>query len=146
MRMFFIFSVAVAMSGCMTYNATHYGKIDPTNKTITVPIGSAGLNGQLKSVLSMAGWKMVVSRGPEITKGRSGDDVYLEKYTKSLSKYDLRTRSNQFDICLSGDAAIFYEIVILDNETGSEILALDGRGCLNNVVKSFSNELKVVSE
>ena len=129
-------------SGCASHNVNVYGKIDVSNKTVTVPPGSKGLKGDIKKVLAQRGWKLVVYRGPSVTEGNLGKNTKIEQYDTFNSRYRLMVVSDVYDICLNFSPAITYDISFIDNESGSEIFTIDGRGCESDVVKAFIKEFE----
>ncbi len=131
------------LTGCASYNIQQYGDIDINHKTVTVPAGGSGLKGELKKLLRNDGWNLVVYRGPEVTEGSIGKKTKIKKYSTFNTRYSLSVASNQYDLCLNLQPAISYDISLIDNKTGSEILTLDGNGCENTVVDKFKQALKI---
>lgn len=131
------------LTGCAnTNNVQLYGAIDTSNKTVTVPAGSAGLKGKLKQALANDGWKLIVYGGPSVTEGEVGEKIKIQRYDTFNSRYRLMVSSTQFDICLNGLApAIKYDISFIDNKSGAEVFTIGGRGCEQIVVEKFMNAL-----
>jgi hypothetical protein len=134
--------VAAVGSGCSTHNLRTYGAVDSSNKTITVPPGG-GLTGAVKDVLVQDGWKITVYRGPELLRGTTGDTTRLERGGTFTTRYALFLRWQQFDICIPRfDPAYTYDISLVDNQDGSEVLTLSGRGCEGRIIDAFSEGLR----
>lgn len=131
--------MAILASGCTTQNVNTFGTIDRSDKTITVPAGSAGLTGGLKGALQANGWKMTVYRGASVTQGSVGERTNLRQYDTFNTRYTLSVRYNQFDTCikdLKGYSS--YDISLIDNTSGSEVFTIDGEDCDTDTVKKFS--------
>jgi hypothetical protein len=137
-----VFTALAALTGCATHNVQLYGPIDNSNKTVTVPPGSEGLKGKLKSALANDGWKLVVYRGPSVTEGEIGEKTKVEQYDTFNSRYRLIASSYRFDLCLNFTPAIKYDISFIDNKSGAEVFTINGRGCEPDAVEKFMNALR----
>ena len=142
MRTIIALSALLILSGCASSNIQTYSSIDQRAKTITVPPGSGGLKGDLKKELSAQGWKMSVYSGPEVLEGTSGSNTRLQRYNTFNTRYSLLVQSRQYDLCFNFSPAINYELALIDNKSGSEVLTMDGRDCQNNVVQKFISVLE----
>lgn len=129
------------INACATHNVRQFDRIDGTQKTITVPAGGGGLIGAIKDALRANGWKMAVDRGPRVTEGQLGAETSLQQYDTFNTRYRLLIRSRQFDICLNLDAALVYDISLIDNLNGQELLTMSGRGCEADIAKRFVEAL-----
>jgi hypothetical protein len=139
MKHVYILSLVTILTGCMSHNVQTYGEINPNEKTITVPSGSHGLKGKIKKFLSQDGWKISVYRGPKVTKGSLGENTNIEEYDTFNTRYNLHLEYSQYDWCIgSFDPALNYEVTLIDNNSGSEVIALSGRGCENTIVEKFT--------
>jgi hypothetical protein len=115
--------------------------VDRSDKTITVPPGG-GLTGAVKEALAADGWKITVYRGPEVTQGTMGEKTYLERGRTFTTRYTLFLKWNQFDTCVPRfDPAYAYDISLVDNANGSEILTITGRDCERRIVDKFRRAL-----
>ena len=143
LRLFLLLLITLSLSACTSTNLQTYAPIDKRAKTITVTAGSSGLKGAIKKALSAQGWKMSVYSGPEVLEGSAGEKVSLKKYSTSNTRYTLDGYGVRVDDCLSfKDGNIFvpdltYDIAIIDNKTGSEVLTMSGRGCQDEVVDAL---------
>ncbi|MFN4163815.1 MAG: hypothetical protein ACK4GK_04525 [Ferrovibrio sp.] len=137
-----IFALPIVLAACMSSNVQHYGEIDATDKTITVPFGNSLLVGELKQRLRNDGWRMAVDRGPSVTQGRVGDSTRLESFDTFNTRYRLLVRASQYDYCINFSPAIAYDVSLIDNKTGEEIIAQSGRDCLNWAAEKFMDALK----
>ncbi len=134
--------VSFAVVGCAKTNVQTYSAVDVSDKTITVPAGSKGLKGGLKSALSQNGWKLMVDGGPSITEGQIGASTKLKNYDTFNSRYRLLVASKRFDVCFNFSPAVRYEISFIDNQTGAEVFTLDGRDCESDIVEEFKKLIK----
>lgn len=141
-RNFSAFALLAILVGCATHNVQRYGTIDNSEKTVTVPVGSAGLTGKLKQVLASDGWKLVVYRGPSVTEGNIGEKTRIEQYNTFNSRYRLIASYNQYDLCLNFTPAITYDVSFIDNKSGAEIFTINGKGCESGVVETFTDTLR----
>lgn len=132
---------SLLISSCVTSNVNTYAPIDKSAKSITVPAGSAGLKGELKKILSANGWQMKVYGGPEVIQGTSGETTDLRRFDTFSTRYNLVMQSSQFDLCLNFEPMINYEVVVIDNQTGAEVITIDGTGCEGSVARKFAEAL-----
>jgi hypothetical protein len=129
---------AVLLSGCTTSHLRTYDKVDPSNKTVTVPVGGGTLTRALKDALVEDGWKLAVYRGPEITRGEMGDNTNLERFKTFRTRYTLFINGRR-DAALS--TYFIYDISMVDNNTGTELVTLTGRGFVGGIVDKFREAL-----
>ncbi len=137
-----VFFAASILVGCASNNVQIYASVDQNSKTVTVPAGSKGLKGDLKKGLSDHGWKMSVYSGPEVVEGYQGKNTKLQRYDTFNTRYSLFVESRQYDYCFTGSPAVNYELSLIDNKSGSEVVTMDGRNCQDDVVKQFTDALK----
>jgi hypothetical protein len=115
------------LMGCSHVNIQKYQRIDHNDKSITVPTGGAGLTGKLKRALATKGWRTSVADGPTITEGRTGERTFLKTYDTSVTRYSLRTEWSQYDFRIwDFDPMYHFDISVLDNKTGAEVLTASG--------------------
>ena len=126
------------LTACTTTNLQHYTDIDHKDKTITVPAGAKGLKGDIKKALRDAGWTLAVYRGPSVIEGKGSR---LEQFDTYNTRYTLTMGSYVCDYCLDFTPAIEYDISLIDNKTGSEVITMDGRGCEDQVTQKFVRAL-----
>ncbi|HKW91397.1 MAG TPA: hypothetical protein VJX92_05820, partial [Methylomirabilota bacterium] len=98
--------------------------------------------GAIKEALAHDGWKIRVYRGPEVTEGTLGEKTRLERGRTFTTRYALFLKWSQFDVCVPRfDPAYNYDISLVDNSTGSEVMTLSGRGCEHRIVDKFQEAL-----
>jgi hypothetical protein len=131
----------LVLTGCATKNVQVYNQIDADDKTVTVPFGADGLKGKLKQALANDGWKMMVYKGPEVTKGTLGADTNVQHYDTFNSRYQLLVSYSQYDWCLNFSPAIDYDISLVDTKSGAEVLTVNGRDCESHAVDAFVEAL-----
>jgi hypothetical protein len=129
------------LAGCIHSDVSVYSEIDPTQKTITVPPGNALLVGAIKQRLQKSAWKLVVYRGPTRTVGTVGERTDLATGDTFKTRYRLMINQRQFDMCITGDPALFYDLSLIDNETGEEVFAQSGRDCRDRAVDKFMDAI-----
>lgn len=131
------------LSGCATHNLEVYNKLDSSNKALTVPPGGGGLTGALKSALKKEGWDLAVYRGPRVTEGSIGDKTRLEEYGTFNTRYTLFVDYDQYDWRFPDfDPMYHYDISLVDNRTGEEVMTISGRGARTTIVKKFMETLR----
>jgi hypothetical protein len=136
-----ILVAALLVSGCLSSQVRTFDTVDRSDRTITVPPGG-GLTGAIKETLVADGWKITVIRGPEVTQGTMGDKTHLEQGRKFTTRYTLFLKWSQFDTCVPRfDAAYTYDISLVDNSNGSEIMTLTGRDCEGRIMDKFRKAL-----
>lgn len=136
-----ILIAALLVSGCLSSQVRTFDTVDRSDKTITVPPGG-GLTGAVKDTLAADGWKITVYRGPGVTQGTMGEKTNLEQGRKFTTRYTLFLKWNQFDTCVPRfDAAYDYDISLVDNSNGSEIMTLTGRDCEGRIMDKFRKAL-----
>jgi hypothetical protein len=132
-----VLGICLFLIGCGSINIQKYRRIDTANKSITVPLGGAGLTGKLKQALVKNGWRTSVADGPNITEGRTGEKTLLKSYGTSLTRYSLKTEWSQFDWSIDFDPMYHFDISVLDNKTGEEVLTASGRLAEKVIVRRF---------
>lgn len=133
-------SLFILLSGCSTL--TGFGHIDKKEKTITMPPG-AGLTADLRSTLKRNGWKTMVDGGPSKTTGEIGQNVNLSHYDTFNTRYRLSLNFNQYDVCIPMfDPAYRFNISLVDNKSGEEVMNYGGSSCRNKIVRKFEAWLK----
>lgn len=137
-----ILIVVWLIAGC-AYNVQVYSKLDLSNKTMTIPAGGAGLIGALKSALTEEGWDLAVYRGPRITEGTLGEKTRLEEYGTFNTRYALFVDYKQYDVRFPDFEPMYtFDISIIDNNTGKEVLTMSGQGVRSTIVTKFLGALR----
>lgn len=126
--------------GCMHHNVQNLTADRFTERSITVPQGSIGLLGPIKEEFRARGWTQRTGAGPTIT--RLINDRALETFDTHNTRYKLVVVDNQYDHCLDLDRATNYEILIVDAQSGEEVLSISGRGCQSKAVRRFREALR----
>jgi len=140
-RVHLIVLIPLLVSACMSADLRQYGKIDNTQKSITVPPGG-GLIAELKDILTKQGWTLVVDRGPDVIEGQSGESVKLKSYNTFNSRYRLLLSANRFDTCIGRmDGAYRYNMSMIDNKSGQEIMVMGGAACESQIKGKFESFL-----
>ena len=113
-------AVIITLLGCASSHVQFYGQIDPTDKTIALPPGSSLLLGPFKQSLNVAGWKVAVDR-------------------QTTTRYRLALSQRQFDICIgTGLPMVAYDLSLIDNRTGAEVMTASGKDCVDLAAQWFS--------
>ncbi len=144
-KLLFIVLVPAILTGCASNKIHTFGKIDADQKSITVPTGSSGLKGEIKSYLNNNGWELVVYQGAEVTEGSMEEDSKTKTYDTFNSRYNLKMSWDHYDYCMTFQPLVWYEISIIDNKAGEEVLAMSGKGCEKNIVKKFAKQLEGIT-
>lgn len=138
-------ALLLTLSACLTPGETQmYGTIDPTQKVMTVPPGDKGLVGAIKQRLARNGWKLYVDEGPvraeEIANGNRKTTTAGVTYR---SRYRLEVEQHfANDSCIgSGDPVVYYDLTLIDNSSGQEVLAQSGQSCTGLIADKFVQAL-----
>ena len=142
MRNIIILSIVICLTGCMSYNVQTFGEFDPEQKTITVHAGGKSLNGKIKNMLRTEGWQLIVDRGPRITEGEFGEKTKLQEYDSFNSRYRLALAYRRMDISLRLQVIYSYDISLIDNKTGTEVITLSGKGEEDVIVDKLKAAIK----
>ncbi|MGJ0533828.1 hypothetical protein [Methylocystis sp.] len=138
----FVILGAIGLASCQS--TSKFGSIDQSDRSITMPPGSAMLLGPLKQKFSEAGWRMSVDRGPDMIQGSIGEKTALASGATFLTRYRLLIKQRQYDICIVpiGGPAVDYDLSVIDNRTGEEIITQNGSSCmLDGVAQEFVAKL-----
>ncbi len=143
-----LFLCLFVLVGCTKKYLQKYEPIDLENKTITVPKGSYGLKGEIKQVLSDNGWELAIDKAPSKIKGSLGEKTDIEVYDKFKTKYRLHIASAKMDVCIFPLSSIFepfvsYDISVVNNKTGMEVLSMSGKDCEDRVVDNFMEQINM---
>lgn len=143
LRPAFCILCALVLAGCAPIQVVKNAPIDQGQKSITVPAGSAGLTGDIKRALSGAGWKTQVRRGPTVTAGSiKGGEVALATADTFKTKYALALSWEGVDYTM-WKWAYRFDISVVDNQSGEEVLTMSGEKNLGaSVAERFIAEMK----
>ncbi|MDA7440160.1 hypothetical protein N8710_01250 [Planktomarina temperata] len=116
-----------ALIGCMREQEVYV--TGPAKvKSIMVPAGLSSPAKQIKSVFREANWQTFVAGRTAQTSGVGGQHVNLNTRVKYPGRYSLFADWSKWDFCLSSSKSIYdYNITVVDNNSGEEVLALTGR-------------------
>ena len=135
-----LFTVIAILAGCASSDVQLSEPIDQTDKTITLPPGSRLLLGPIKQSLKSSGWKIAVDRGPVRMVGAVGAQTDLETGITFKTRYRLVLNQRQTDFCLaSGLPLVIYDLSLIDNRTGEEVMTASGRDCVDLAARWFSS-------
>lgn len=143
-KILFITSMSLLLYSCAETSMMNYSKIDKSNKTIYVPAGSKGLKGAIKQALVKEGWKLRVYKGPSVSKGSIGIKTDIETNPTYKSKYRLMVsfgRDTGTSCSYGLGSWTDYEITIIDNAQGVEVLTLSGRNNCGTIVEKLLSQL-----
>jgi hypothetical protein len=87
---------------------------------------------------------MSVDRGPDVVQGSIGEKTSLASGATFLTRYRLMLKQRQFDICIVpiGGPAVRYDLSVVDNRTGEEIITQNGSTCmLDETAEEFVTKL-----
>ena len=117
-----LFFILLATS-CATNNITSYGKLDKNEKTITVPAGG-GVLADIKTTLKKNGWGLKIDSNSIKTEGTGGSTVNQVAKVESSTRYRMIT-SFSGQRCITCSCVKTYNISIIDNKSGEEIVTFD---------------------
>ena len=79
-----------------------------------------------------------------MTQGSIGSNVNIQQFNTITTRYNMAISSHQFDYCINLDKAIAYEIIMVDSQSGEEVITMDGRGCEKAVAEEFLKKLNAL--
>ena len=135
----------LVLSACMSYKVELIGTIQSSERAITITQGGHGLLGRVKSRLRADGWKIVVDGGPEVTKGQTGEQTYLERGVTFRSRYRLDYYVDDGELAVNGDMVYQYSFSVVDNEAGEEVLTMHGRGLGETIADRLINSMRSIT-
>ena len=127
----------LCLASCAPYKVVVLAPLDRSDKTITIAAGAAGLKGPIKETLRREGWKIRTDAGPTKTTGAVGADVDLQTSSTFRTRYRMAIDSDRIDTCIPSGALYVFELAIIDNDSGDEIMTMDGRECEGRIVEDF---------
>jgi hypothetical protein len=142
-RYLFVLAVVV-LSGCVP-QAQIYVATPAVDKSIMVPAGLNSASKAIKTVFRNAGWKTYITGAYVETSGSADEYVNLKTKVSYPGRYSVLVESEVDDICvITMTELIDYDIVIVDNVTGEEVAALEGRLCENDLKRTLRETLKPI--
>jgi len=130
--------------GCGTHNLRVYKPLIKNERSITVPPGGHALTGAIKDLLKKNNWTLYVDSENIMHEGKADKTVKITSKETFKSRYRLMASSHVYDTCslISDNPAISYDISIVDNISGDEVMNLSGRGCQSHVIEKLEEWLK----
>lgn len=141
MKNLFVISLIFLLLGCYSLHVREYQPIDTADKTIMLPPGGSALLGAIKDVIAKNGWKIFIYSGPAVTKKSETEDVTSGTFK---SKYRLALSWRHIDHCIGIDRGplYLYDISVIDNDFGDEVMTMSGRGCEADIAETFETWLR----
>jgi hypothetical protein len=145
MKKLLVAFLALLLLGCYSLQIREYRPIDLSEKSIMLPPGGSYLLGAIKDVIAKNGWKIFIYRGPVVTQKGASEDLAIDTFK---SKYRLALTWSHIDYCIGIDrgALYLYDISVIDNEFGDEVMTMSGRGCESDIVEAFERWLQGSSQ
>jgi len=85
---------------------------------------------------------MVVYHGPRVTRGTFGREVNIQQSDTFNTRYSLYLDANFFDWTFpTFDRAYHYNLSIVDNRNGTEIIVMSGSDGKRRIIKKLSRAL-----
>jgi hypothetical protein len=134
--------ILTGLAGCAASQLQLNSQFDASEKTITMPPGGALLLAPLKRDLKNAGWQITVESGPERTVGTLGEKTDLATGRTFLTRYRLMINQRQVDVCAgTGLPTVSYDLSVIDNQSGEEIMTQTGKDCTDLVEQWFASAI-----
>lgn len=131
--------------GCGTHNLRVYKPLIKNERSITVPPGGHALTGAIKDLLKKNNWTLYVDSENIMHEGEADKTVKITSKETFKTRYRLMVTSSVYDVCIpsiSYNPAISYDLSIVDNIEGDEVMSLSGRGCQSHVIDKVEEWLK----
>ena len=127
----------LVISGC-AYSRPHIVQpVDNSEKSMTVPPGSAGALFDIKTYLKKNGWVTKIFRGPIRTQGAVGKNTDVKTYDTFMTRYTLFYGSHQVDLCFNFSPKVKFDLSVVDNKSGEEVYTVNGKDCENVVIEKL---------
>jgi len=123
-RVLLLLAFSVLSVSCATKNVTAFNKLDMSNKSITVPAGGGALS-FIKKDLKKNGWSLKIDSTSLKTTGTGGENIDQVSTIKSTTRYRMLAAFSSMQ-CLTCGCVRSYNISIIDNKTGEEVVTFDG--------------------
>ena len=145
------FLCAFALVGCASVHVDRVGTFDFSEKTICVPPGYGLALGPVKRGLRASGWKIFsIAKGKDVTVKDGGsvanngnEQERMETEWDARARYRMLFWSAQVDVDLMFNPIYNFELSILDNRTGEEILCVSGTRCsADEIVNELRKQLQ----
>jgi hypothetical protein len=133
-------ALSILVSSCATNTITPYSKLDKSEKTITVPAGG-GANAVLKTALKNNGWSLKIDSSSLKTEGTGGSSVHQKTTVESDTRYRMLTSFTGDRRCATCGCVRSYNISIVDNKSGEEVVAFDGHDEANLCYETISTRV-----
>ena len=122
------------LAGCAGTKVRRYSDFDPSDKSITLAVGSESPLGEIKDGFAKRGYRVVVHH--------EGTRTTEQSLTTRLSEPEHRTRYRLF-LRVLGHQELFactdeinFELSVIDQGNGSEVLTMTGLECGGEKVAS----------
>lgn len=112
--------VASLLVSCTSQKHYVDATLDAKHKSISLPTGRSGMTGTLKSELRKRGW-VIVTSDQRVVLHKSDRSIYQN----GNSRYTLRYTRVYRDLSLDFQPLIDFSAIILDNETGQEVITYE---------------------
>jgi hypothetical protein len=88
---------------------------------------------------------VLVNTAGVVTTGQTGSDTNLTSKEQTNVSYIVYLNQNRYDICFPTltDAAMTYDISIIEAKTGEQVFYQEGNGCRSDIRKRLESELSV---
>ena len=134
MKYALLFLTVISITACAIPNIQKHGAIDTSNKTMSVPMGQDGAIVQVKAALENSGWQLSEYADSSLIDRNKNR---LEQLNKMNTRYTLFYSDERYDTCVNFSPALKYEIAVVDNNTGWDVIEVDGMACEGQVADRF---------
>ena len=124
-----VLMLCAVLAACNASKLQSYGTIDQSDRSITVPPGGGGLAGVLKDRLRQAGWRLSVSAAPLRMTGTLALVAGMSNGREMRTRYQLLVASDNVGVCIFDGHMVVYDLSVIDNTTGAEVITESGREC-----------------
>lgn len=133
MNIILIITMAL-LAGCATIDTQVYSKIDPNRKNIRMPVGNDGINGKIKQLLRKNNYKIIVLNDQSVSSKKGNITIHKNK---NQVDYTFMITSEKIDWCLNLERLYTFDLTVVDNLSGEEVLATSGKHCEKRILKEI---------
>lgn len=122
--------------GCAHSTVHNYQRFDPTDKSITLPLGAAEPLGDIKDGFAKRGYRIVTTNDSVVTV--KTDEKTSISSPENKTRYRLIVHTWPAELwCVATSGEVNYELSLVDLRSGQEVLTMAGKECPGHTAPKF---------